>query len=195
MVTGVEQSARCPRCRAETRLVLTRPITRETYQETSLEPGVPIDAFLDNIRSAWNVGAMFRTADGLGIRRMHLAGITATPENGHLLKTALGAEFHVAWDYHADGVAAAHSLLRQGLRLWALEQEAGAEPLDRIRREDMTGPTVLVVGNEISGVDPGILELCERVIYLPMHGIKRSLNAAVAFAIAAYEISNLAFRA
>jgi tRNA G18 (ribose-2'-O)-methylase SpoU len=128
------------------------------------------------------------------MRKMHLAGITATPENGRLLKTALGAEFNLPWDYHADGVAAAQMLLVKGLRLWALEQDARAEPLDQIRREEIAFPTVLVVGNEISGVDPGILELCERVIYLPMYGSKRSLNVAVAFAIAAYELTNLAYR-
>lgn len=186
VVTGSVRQARCPRCRAETRLIQARPLEREPFGDERPENGIHLEAMLDNIRSAWNVGAMFRIADGIGMRRVHLAGITATPENASMAKTALGAEKNVAWSYYPDGVAAATRLREQGLRLWALELAPGAEPLDRIQRESFSGPTVLVVGNEISGVDPGILELCERIVYLPMFGGKRSLNVAVAFGIAAY---------
>ena len=117
---------------------------------------------------------------------MHLCGITPTPDNPKLAKTALGAERCVPWTQHKDGVAAAISLRDQGLRLWALEGGPRAESLFEISVDSQDPPIVLVVGSEISGVDPGILELCEKVLCLPMQGVKNTLNVAVAFGIAAY---------
>jgi tRNA G18 (ribose-2'-O)-methylase SpoU len=148
--------------------------------------GAEVEALLDNIRSVFNVGNMVRTADGAGIRHMHLCGITPTPNNPKLAKTALGAERSVPWTQHGDGLAAAVSLRKQGLRLWALEGGPRAESLFDARVDEKSPPIVLVVGSEIFGVDPGILEHCERVLCLPMQGSKNTLNVAVAFGIAAY---------
>jgi tRNA G18 (ribose-2'-O)-methylase SpoU len=153
--------------------------------------GVHLDALLDNIRSAWNVGSMFRTADGLGICQLYLCGITPSPNNPKVLKTSLGAERNVVWTYEQDGVKAAQTLLERGRHLWALEQEARAVPLLEIERQALPQSLVLVVGNEIGGVDPGILELCEQVVSIPMLGAKRSLNAAVAFGITVHYLNSL----
>jgi tRNA G18 (ribose-2'-O)-methylase SpoU len=129
---------------------------------------------------------MLRTADGVGIRHVHLAGITPTPDHPKLAKTALGAERVVDWSYQNNGLAAATLMREQGFRLWALEGGDRAEPLFETA-EDLEGPPVLlVVGSEVSGVDPAVLELCQRVLYLPMQGVKTTLNVAVAFGIAAY---------
>ncbi len=198
LVDGQPYSEHCPRCRGETCLVLTRPLDKEplpddldTPHHPSKKPPVSLEALLDNIRSAWNVGAMFRSADGAGFTRLHLCGITPTPEIPAVGKTALGAEQSLPWDWAADGVALAQGLLEQGCRLWALEQDPRAESLHTAAGLNPAlpgGRLVLVVGNEVCGVDPGILELCQRVVHIPMLGAKRSLNAAVAFGIAAFAL-------
>ena len=179
--------ARCPLCRAPVRNAA------ESYERFSVPPlaarprGPELEVLLDNIRSAWNVGSMLRTADGAGVRHVHLCGVTALPDNPKVWKTALGAEKSLPWTYHRDGVTAARALKDAGLRLWALEGGRRAEPVFEAPRP-AEGGLVLVVGNELSGVDPGILELCERVVCLPMQGIKGSLNVAVAFGAAVYAL-------
>jgi tRNA G18 (ribose-2'-O)-methylase SpoU len=143
---------------------------------------------LDNIRSAWNVGSMLRSADGAGVRHVHLCGVSSPPDNPKVAKTALGAENSLPWTFHPDGAAAALEMQAQGFRLWALEGGPRAESLFDVSADLPGAPLVLVVGNELSGVDPGILDQCERVVCLPMQGIKGSLNVAVAFGIAVYYI-------
>jgi tRNA G18 (ribose-2'-O)-methylase SpoU len=148
--------------------------------------GPEVEVLFDNIRSLRNVGSMFRTADGVGIRHIHLSGVTPTPEHQGLAKTALGAERSVAWTHHRDGATAAVALRRDGLRLWALEGGPHSTSLFDV----VTGPRepaiVLVLGHEVAGIDPRILKLCDRVLRLPMLGIKGSLNVSVAFGVAAY---------
>ncbi len=209
VVDGQARSDRCPRCRGRVELVLERTLEEEPWRvgaannhpsshtpfplsATTPNPSTPypsplvIHALLDNIRSAWNVGSMFRSADGAGIARLHLCGISPTPENASVLKTALGAECSVAWDYAPDGVARAEELRATGYKLWAVEQHPRAQLINEALLPESGHPLVLVVGNEISGVDPGILEHCEQIVYIPMAGAKRSLNVAVAFGIAAF---------
>jgi len=202
VIEGQPFSQRCPRCRGSTSLVLerlippevvppaTRPDSLEIPSGADRQPAAYLEALLDNIRSAWNVGSMFRSADGAGLGRLHLCGITPTPENPAVCKTALGAQDNLTWQWSADGVAVARSLLERGCRLWALECEAQAEPVYTARPGDSGAPVVLVVGNEVCSVDPGIMELCEKVVCIPMHGTKRSLNAAVAFGIAAFVLTS-----
>lgn len=202
---------RCPRCQGDTRLVLERPLDREpgltitspsdtsppepsiSQQESAprlsnLQTAPILHVLLDNLRSAWNVGSIFRTADGAGVARLHLCGITPTPENTAVVKTSLGADKSIPWKHHRDGVAAANALLAQGCRLWALEGDPRARSIYGEENELPGEPLVLVVGNEVCGIDPGILDLCQRILYIPMQGSKRSLNVAVAFGIAAFTI-------
>jgi len=185
VLTGVRGGSHCPICRSDTKLLLKSPSQLEIPAAEPMPGGMQIEALLDNIRSAWNVGAMFRLADGAGVSRLHLCGVSATPEHREVAKTALGAEKVLPWKYHPDGVEAAEEMLRSGYHLWALEGGPRAEPLLQVA-QDVQGPLVLAVGNEVGGVDPGILELCERVVYLPMQGVKKSLNVATAFGIAVY---------
>ena len=185
----VEESTlghRCPKCGGKARLINVPYAAHEVEIGKFASEGAEIEALLDNIRSVFNVGNMLRTADGAGIRHMHLCGITPTPNSPKLAKTALGAERSVHWTQHRDGLAAAVSLRKQGWRLWALEGGSRAESLFDARVDPQGSPIVLVVGSEISGVDPGILEHCEKVLCLPMQGVKNTLNVAVAFGIAAY---------
>ncbi len=190
LITEHPYGERCPRCGASTRLIESRSIEREPIQSKKLNRGVHLEALLDNIRSAWNVGSMFRTSDGLGICKLHLCGLTPTPENQKVLKTSLGAEANVMWCQANNGVREAQALSAQGYHLWALENAPGSKSLLDILPLQGDKPHCLVVGNEIAGIDPGILDLCERLVHIPMDGAKRSLNVAVAFAIAAYYLQN-----
>jgi 23S rRNA (guanosine2251-2'-O)-methyltransferase len=184
----------CPKCGA-----LTEPSgpAYANYKEktmvektsTTFSPppaGPAVEALLDNIRSTYNVGAMFRTADGAGLRHLHLSGVTPTPGNPKINKTALGAEGVVPWSYHLNSLDAALILKSNGMRLWALESSSLADSLFTVMPELPGPPILLVVGNEISGVDPSLLEVCDKVLAIPMLGHKRSLNVAIAFGIAAY---------
>jgi 23S rRNA (guanosine2251-2'-O)-methyltransferase len=186
VVEGSTAGDRCPQCGGKARLIHIPFAAHEVEIGKGVVVGAEVEALLDNIRSVFNVGNMLRTADGAGLRHMHLCGITPTPNNPKLAKTALGAERSVPWTQHKDGVAAAISLREQGLRLWALEGGSRSESLFEIRVDPQDPPIVLVVGSEISGIDPGILELCQKVLCLPMQGVKNTLNVAVAFGVAAY---------
>lgn len=186
LVVGEAADPPCPRCGGPT-APTGQPYQRHEMERGAAPPDSPaVEALLDNIRSIYNVGSMFRTADGAGIRHLHLCGMTATPEHPKVAKTALGAEQAVGWTFHPNGLDATEALQRQGYRLWALEGGPRAEPLFNAYG-DLTGPPILlVVGNELAGVDPAILERCDRVFSIPMSGVKQSLNVVVAFGIAAY---------
>jgi len=185
---GDPRAERCPACRAHTRVVTAHYARAVVEPEIGRVCGPELEVLLDNIRSAWNVGSMLRSADGAGVRRVHLCGVSSPPDHPKVAKTALGAEKSLPWNSSPNGVAAAQALKDQGLRLWALEGGTSAESLFETAADLPGSPLVLVAGNELSGVDPGILDLCERVVCLPMRGVKGSLNVAVAFGIAVYYI-------
>jgi 23S rRNA (guanosine2251-2'-O)-methyltransferase len=178
----------CPACRTPLEIV------GEPFWRLGVQPTVPgtegpgLEVLLDNIRSAWNVGSMLRTCDGAGVRKVHLCGVSSAPDNPKVAKTSLGAEHSLAWSFSSNGVTAARNLKEQGLRLWALEGGPRAASLFEAAPDLPGSPILLIAGNELSGVDPGILDLCERVVCLPMQGVKGSLNVAVAFGIAVYFI-------
>ena len=182
------QARHCPACRAVLEAVGSAFSRLAVEPGHAAAPGPELEVLLDNIRSAWNVGSMLRTCDGAGVRKVHLCGVTSSPSNPKVVKTSLGAERNLLWSFSADGVSAARGLKEQGLRLWALEGGRRSASLFNAAGDLPGAPLVLVAGNELSGVDPGILDLCERVVCLPMLGVKGSLNVAVAFGIAVYFI-------
>jgi 23S rRNA (guanosine2251-2'-O)-methyltransferase len=150
--------------------------------------GPEVEVILDNIRSAYNVGSIFRTADGANARHIHLCGITPSPDHVQVQKTALGAQWTVPWTVHWNALEAARSCIQKGMRLWILEYVDGSRSIYELEKEVGTVPIALVVGNEIGGVDPSIMALSEQVIHIPMLGSKRSLNVSTAFGIAFYHI-------
>jgi tRNA G18 (ribose-2'-O)-methylase SpoU len=183
---------RCPHCLGTTKVVLTRSLTPEPASR-AIETDLRLEALLDNVRSAWNVGSIFRTADGLGVRKLHLCGITPTPDSEVVTKTSLGAEEIVEWEYARNALETAKKLKGKRYRLIALEKEKHAIPLwavNTIQLQNM----ILIVGNEITGIDPALLEMCDQIVYIPMIGRKRSLNVEVAFGIAAFHLSQNRFR-
>jgi len=153
------------------------------------ERGKTLAVLLDNIRSAWNVGSIFRTADGFGFMHAYLCGMTPTPDGqAHeaVMKTSLGAEDSVTWSQHKDALKLIKGLKKEGWKVWALEQTERAHPVGQIA--NLTRNIVLIVGNEITGVDPELLEHCDGIFCIPMRGEKKSFNVAVAFGIAAYAL-------
>ncbi len=149
-------------------------------------PRAPLFGLLDNIRSLYNVGSMFRTSDGARISGLFLCGYTPTPPRKEIDKTALGATSTVPWEFlstPSQAIARARSL---GLRICILEQTSESIPYYQIRKADF--PLCLVVGNELTGVSPEFLESADLSIDIPMYGTKHSLNAAVAYGIALFDL-------
>jgi 23S rRNA (guanosine2251-2'-O)-methyltransferase len=175
---------RCPACRSSIHLVAKLDDSDGRNSTSGNRHPWHLEGLLDNIRSTWNVGSIFRTSDGIGIQRLYLCGITATPENPKVRKTALGAETEVLWEKYNNGVDLARALISTNKKLWVLEDLPQAQPLFTLDLMAMDSPIVLTIGNEVSGVDPGIVDLCDKVISIPMLGIKHSYNVAVAFGIA-----------
>lgn len=155
---------------------------------TSAPPRCELSALLDNVRSLRNVGSIVRTADGVGLTHLVLGGVTPTPDHPGLAKTALGAERSVAWSHRPDAVRAAAEQVAAGWSLWALEGgPSGCSLFDpEVASASRGARILLVLGHEVSGIDPRILEMCERVLFIPMLGHKGSLNVSVAFGIATY---------
>ncbi len=177
---------RCPHCEsgvAAAEATAVTPSDRESAPQGA-DSNLHLELMLDNIRSVGNVGSLFRTADGVGVRAMHLGGITATPEHQRFAKSALGTP--LPWAHNLNGVDLARDLKGQGYALWALEEHHEADDIFAVGTLPVGQPTVLVVGNEVVGVDPEILDICDRVVSIPMVGTKRSLNVVVACGIAAY---------
>lgn len=187
-VTDARQTGEvCPHCGAPTGLVLEYPRGERPSPPTNTT-GPHVEALLDNIRSVYNVGSIFRTADGAGLRHLHLCGITPPPDHPKTAKTALGAEQAVAWTQYRNGLDTAVALQERGCHLWAIEDSPPAESLFAAPPVPDGLPVVLVVGNEIAGIDPDILARCDRILRIPMQGRKKSLNVATAFGIAAYAV-------
>jgi len=177
----------------ETRIILNRQLIREPKPD---RPDSPIAAkgitsravLLDNIRSAWNVGSILRTADGFGFDHAYLCGISPTPENEAVTKTSLGAEDMVTWSYHKDAVKLVKGLKKEGWKVLALEEDTRAIPITD--RESNVQKSVLILGSEVTGVDPDLLDLCDTIYYIPMRGEKKSFNVAIAFSVAAFVLGN-----
>lgn len=133
----------------------------------------------------YNVGAFFRTADAAGLERLILCGITAHPPQPGVAKTALGAEQSVAWEYYTDSQIPLRIYRSKGYQLAAIE--TGASAIDLFDWQPRW-PVCVVFGNEVDGLSPDLLSICDVHVRLPMHGAKNSLNVATAGGVVAYEL-------
>lgn len=159
---------------------------RLKLDELHLAKKFPVFVLLDNIRSMYNVGSIFRTSDSIMIQKLYLTGYTPTTEKKEVKKTALGSTESVEWEYYKDPVELIKKLKSDGIKIVALEITDESIPYTEISHHDF--PMCLIIGNEITGIQNNILELCDLAIELPMYGIKHSLNVAVAYGIAIYEL-------
>jgi len=145
---------------------------------------------VEDVRSLWNVGSIFRSSDGAGFEHVYLSGITGSPPRKEIEKVSLGAEQVISWQYMINPLNALIQARRNGVQVVGLEKTDESVLLsDAIARGDLRTPMVLVVGNEVSGLSPQVLSKCDIVCHLPMRGMKESLNVAVAYGIAAYMIA------
>jgi len=151
-----------------------------------------IVAVLCNVRSALNVGSMFRTADAAGISKIYLTGYTPAPTDRfgrkvhEIHKTALGAENFVPWEHKTNTTALLKKLKADGYEICAIEQSKKSLSLNRYKA---SGPTVLIVGNEVRGLQGTVLKRADKILEIPMMGKKESLNVSVAFGVVAFFIA------
>lgn len=158
-------------------------IDRQQHKKTSGR--LPFVAVLNNIRSLYNVGSIFRTAEGAGLEKLWLCGITGVPPSGMISKTALGAEKEVPWEFRVDVCSVLEMYRRKGYTIVFLEQMVKSIPYQDY---NPSGPICLVLGNEIQGVSEDLLVYCDTALEIEMAGVKNSLNVTVAFGIVAYHV-------
>ncbi len=183
--SSTELPPHCPRCGGP--ILIVRQYT-EGRNNDNLPPSYSqhnLYLILDNIRSTYNVGSILRTADGFGINHIYHCGITSTPDNPKIKKTGLGAEWSIPWTYSTNSIAVARELKIKNNLLLGLEVGSDCEPIFNLC-ENKSNDIVIILGNEIAGLDPGIRELCDHLFYIPMSGYKRSFNVTIAFGIACF---------
>jgi len=159
---------------------------RSTIETLHTVKKLPVYVILNSIRSSYNVGSIFRTSDGVMIEKLFLCGYTPHPPKKEVLKTALGSQESVEWEYVKDAKEVILFLKEKGIKICGLELTELSIPHFNLNINDF--PLALIVGNEISGVSQELLDLCDISIEIPQFGIKQSLNVAVAYGISVFEM-------
>ncbi|MCX7876539.1 MAG: RNA methyltransferase [Melioribacteraceae bacterium] len=162
---------------------------RSTLETLNKVNRLPVYVILNSIRSSYNVGAIFRTSDGAMINKIFLCGYTPTPEKKEVLKTALGSQDSVEWECVKDAKEVIQKLKREGVKICALELTEKSIPYYKLNENSF--PLALIVGNEITGVQQELLDLCDFSIEIPQYGIKQSLNVAVAYGISIFDLRRI----
>ena len=161
-------------------------LNRVTTEEFKAQEKIPLVVVMDNVRSMYNVGSIFRTCDAFSVERLLLCGITACPPHKEITKTALGATESVDWAHYATTVEAVTELKQQGYKVLAVEQVDTSVMLDQMEVSS-DEKTAIVLGNEVFGVDDEVLALCDGAIEIPQNGTKHSLNVSIAGGIVIWE--------
>ena len=159
--------------------------TRPDLSEIERQERFPIYVVAENIRSLYNVGAIFRTSDAARIQKLFLCGFTGTPPRNEISKTALGAEHSVPWEYRKSAVEIIQQLKSQKVHIVVLEH---TDCSSLYYQTQFTFPLCLIIGNEVEGISDSVVAMADQAIQIPMYGIKQSLNVAVAYGVAVYEI-------
>ena len=147
----------------------------------------PVAVLLDNVRSMYNVGSVFRTSDAFLVSEVILCGITGCPPHPEITKTALGAEKSVKWSYEEDSLKAVMKMNEKGWKICVLEQAHDSVNLKNFNPQPGE-KYLLVAGNEVSGVNQEILDIADHVLEIPQHGVKHSLNLSVSVGIALWQL-------
>jgi len=150
---------------------------------------LPVYVLLNSIRSTYNVGSIFRTSDGAMIEKLYLCGYTPHPPKKEILKTALGSTESVNWEYIKNPKEVILKLKENGVKIYALELTDNSKPYYELSIKDF--PLCVIVGNEITGVSQDLIDLCDFSIEIPQYGIKQSLNVAVAYGVAVFELRKI----
>lgn len=168
------------------RKITNSELNRPSAEQFATMQRIPVVVILDNVRSAQNIGAFFRTGDAFAIEKVMLCGITATPPSRDIHKSALGAELTVGWEYYPTTTECAAALKAEGYTLLAIEQVEGAVMLDRLE-VDAGKKYALVFGNEVEGIAQEVVDMCDGAIEIPQVGTKHSVNVSVAGGIVLWE--------
>ena len=161
---------------------------RPTLKEVMGIPRLPISFLVENVRSVHNVGAIFRTADGIGAEKLYLAGYTAYPPRQDLKKVSLGAEESVPWEHFENPMDAVKIIKSKGISIIALEQTRISKSIYDF---NWKFPICIILGNEVKGVSEDLLNVSDDCFEIPMKGIKQSLNVSVAAGVVGYEIARV----
>lgn len=165
-------------------------LNRPNIEEFEKLPKQPVHVLLDNVRSAQNVGSIFRTMDAFRCARLHLCGITPAPPHREINKTALGATASVPHTVHADTIGAVNHLRSLGVMVYAVEQTENSLDLARFVSPD-SREIALIFGNEVDGVDQKVIDACDGTLEISQFGTKHSLNIAVCAGIVLWQISGI----
>lgn len=148
---------------------------------------------LDNIRSALNVGSVFRSCDAFSVEALYLCGITACPPNKEINKTALGSTETVVWKHAPSTIDAVKDLKGKGYRIYSVEQAENSVMLNQCDRLNSDEPLVLILGNEVEGVSQEVIDISDACIEIPQTGTKHSLNVAVAAGIVLWKFAGIQY--
>lgn len=162
---------------------------RATLDTLEVVNKLPVVVVLNSIRSSYNVGSIFRTSDGAMIEKLILCGYTPYPPKKEVLKTALGSQDSVDWEFVENPLDVVKEYKSKGYTICALEQTDNNISYSELAKPNL--PLCLIVGNEISGVNQELIDLCDLSIEIPQFGIKQSLNVAVAYGIAIFELRKI----
>jgi tRNA G18 (ribose-2'-O)-methylase SpoU len=159
---------------------------RKSVDEVRQSEKLPVIAVLENIRSAYNVGSVFRTADAFLLHSLYICGYTAYPPHKEIRKTALGAEDSVSWKYVKNIQEAIEEIRQAGYKVYAVEQAEESWKLGSFAVEEEK--VAVIFGNEVTGVEQSTIALCDGVIEIPQLGMKHSLNVATAAGVVLWEL-------
>lgn len=163
-------------------------LNRISVTEFKQKKKIPLIVVVDNVRSLFNVGSIFRTSDAYLVEAIYLCGLTSTPPHAEIHKSALGAEESVDWQYYENTADAIRQLKENGYAVWSVEQTEGSVMLSDIFIEKNKKYAV-VLGNEVKGVQQAVVNLSDGCIELPQFGTKHSLNVSVAGSIVIWEFA------
>jgi tRNA G18 (ribose-2'-O)-methylase SpoU len=163
-------------------------LNRKSVEEFKQSDKIPIIAVLENIRSAYNIGSVFRTADAFLLEGIYICGYSAFPPHKEIKKTALGAEETVHWKHFKTSKEAVEELKNDGYKIFAVEQTVGSIKLQQFSFQEKLA---VVFGNEVTGVEQSTIEMADGCIEIPQFGMKHSLNISVAAGIVVWELIRL----
>jgi len=162
-------------------------LARKSVDEFRQAEKIPVVVLLENIRSAYNVGSVFRTADAFLLESIYICGYTAHPPHKEVRKTALGAEETMNWKYFPTASEAIGDLRKAGYRIYSVEQTLNSQPLQQVRF-NKNEKLAVVFGNEVKGVEQTTIGLTDGCIEIPQLGMKHSLNIATAVGVVIWEL-------
>ena len=177
----------CPICGKK--LTVKKYELDNDYAQFERKNHFQLECTLDNIRSSYNVGSIFRTASAFSLNHLYLCGFTPTPDHPKVKKTSLDAETHVPWSHEPNALSLVQQKKEQSYQIYSIEASQTAGSLLDFKNKSVESPILFILGNENFGIDPEIRFISDAVLQIPITGYKKSLNVSTAFAIALFYFS------